>query len=1130
LITSSKERLSSALMSDPQWYKDVIIYQLHIKSFFDSNDDGYGDFPGLIQKLDYLAELGINCIWLLPFYPSPLKDDGYDIADYEGINPVYGDLRDFRTFVKEAHRRGIKVITELVINHTSDQHPWFQSARTAPPDSNRRNFYVWSNDDQKYKDARIIFLDYEKSNWTWDPVANSFYWHRFFYHQPDLNFDNPSVMTALADVMRFWLDMGVDGMRLDAIPYLVEREGTNCENLPETHNVLKQLRKIMDSEYESRIFLAEANQWPTDVRAYFGNGDECHMAFHFPVMPRIFMSVHQEDRHPITDILSQTPDIPENCQWAMFLRNHDELTLEMVTDEERDYMYKAYAHDPLMRINLGIRRRLASLLQYSRQRIELLNSILFSMPGTPIVYYGDEIGMGDNIFLGDRHGVRTPMQWTSDRNGGFSKAQFAKLYSPPNMDPVTGFQAINVEAQELDPSSLLNWMKSLIKLRKQYQVFGRGDLKLLSADNRKVLSYTRSYNGETVLVVANLSRYPQPVRLNLPEFEGVTPIEMFGLVQFPPVEAEKPYILTLSSYGFYWLLLQSPKPMPIGAPQPGQEEKVGEAPAVMPTYDADLAVGWKTLLNSEFRELLEGRILAPYIQRQRWFGKKSKRIVNSRIIDWAELTSGASPGAILLVEVTYDSGNIDLYSIFAAIANGEEADTIVLNAPETVVARAQHGEIAGIIHDALDNDDFCLGIMQLLDENKRLTSELGFFEGFTGPTYQAKKPEKMEVKRVRTEQSNSSMLIGESMILKLFRHMEAGLNPDFEICRHVRNIGGFEHVPAVAGRIDYRPNDSGEFYTFALLQEFIQNQGDGWTYTVEELRRFYERAQSRAALLDKVETEERVPELIDKEIPPEMYELLGVYLKDARTLGKRAGELHAELGRETRYESFKTETLTKDDLIDISYTIRKDIDGVLQQLERGMATLPPEVAEASRKLISWRGRIQQFVSRMPTIHSKVHKIRCHGDFHLGQTLYKDGDFIIFDFEGEPAKPLASRREKQSPLKDVAGMLRSFSYAAYASLLVFTHNRPDDYNRLLPWAKVCEKWVAVAFLGGYLGAVQGSRFVPQDRADFFRLLLPFVVDKAFYEISYELNNRPDWIRIPVNSLLDYLNDNVIDRDT
>jgi maltose alpha-D-glucosyltransferase/alpha-amylase len=504
--------------SDPQWYKDAIIYELHVKAFFDSNEDGIGDFAGLIQKLDYLQQLGITCLWLLPFYPSPLRDDGYDISDYHGVHPGYGDIDQFRQFVQEAHHRGIRVITELVINHTSDQHPWFQAARSAPPDSPKRDYYVWSDSPAKYKGVRIIFTDSEPSNWTWDPVAKAYFWHRFFHHQPDLNFDNPHVLRAVFKIMRYWLDMGVDGMRLDAIPYLVEREGTNCENLPESHAILKQFRKEMDENYPDRMFLAEANQWPADVLPYFGDGDECHMNFHFPLMPRMYMAIRQEDRHPIVEIMRQTPDIPADCQWALFLRNHDELTLEMVTDEERDYMYKEYAADPRMRINVGIRRRLAPLIGNSRRRIELLNMLLFSLPGTPVLYYGDEIGMGDNIYLGDRNGVRTPMQWTGDRNAGFSRADFAKLYAPPIMDSIYGYQAINVEAQERDSSSLLQWMRRLIALRKGYKAFGRGTLTFFHPANRKVLAYYRQYQDELILVVANLSRFVQPVELDLAEF------------------------------------------------------------------------------------------------------------------------------------------------------------------------------------------------------------------------------------------------------------------------------------------------------------------------------------------------------------------------------------------------------------------------------------------------------------------------------------------------------------------------------------------------------------------------------------------------------------------------------------
>ncbi len=530
----------NTIESDPLWYKDAIIYEAHVKAFFDSTDDGVGDFRGLIQKLDYLEDLGINCLWLLPFYPSPLRDDGYDIADYHGIHSAYGTLRDFRDFVSEAHRRGIRVVTELVVNHTSDQHPWFQASRLAPPGSAKRDFYVWSDTDQKYRDARIIFTDSEKSNWTFDSAAKAYYWHRFFYHQPDLNFDNPLVLRAVIRIMRFWLEMGVDGLRLDAVPYLIEREGTNCENLPESHQILKEIRRQLDASYPNCMLLAEANQWPPDVRPYFGDGDECHMAFHFPLMPRIFMGLRQEDRHPISEILAKTPEIPENCQWCLFLRNHDELTLEMVTDDERDYMYQEYAADRQMRLNLGIRRRLAPLMNNDRRSIELLTSLLFSLRGTPVIYYGDEIGMGDNVYLGDRNGVRTPMQWTGDRNAGFSRADVARLYSPLVMDPVYGYQSINVEAQQRDPSSLLHWMKQLIALRKRYRVFGRGTLEFLRHENRKVLAYVRRYDDDIILAVANLSRFTQPVELDLKEFNGLVPVEMIGRTQFPRI-GELPY-------------------------------------------------------------------------------------------------------------------------------------------------------------------------------------------------------------------------------------------------------------------------------------------------------------------------------------------------------------------------------------------------------------------------------------------------------------------------------------------------------------------------------------------------------------------------------------------------------------
>lgn len=542
-------------LNDAQWYKDAVIYQVHIKSFFDSNDDGFGDIKGLISKLDYIKQLGVTCIWMLPFYPSPLRDDGYDIADYENVNPVYGDMEDFKELLKQAHDRGLRVITELVINHTSDQHPWFQEARKAPANSEKRNWYVWSDTDKVLQDARIIFIDTEKSNWTWDEEAKAFFWHRFFSHQPDLNFDNPNVLKALTEIMYKWLEMGVDGLRLDAIPYLIEREGTNCENLPETHDVLKKLRKALDEKYPDRIFLAEANQWPDDVRPYFGEGDECHMAFHFPIMPRLYLAIHKEDSVPIIEILEKTPEIPESCQWAMFLRNHDELTLEMVTDEERAYMYDAYAPEPSMRCNVGIRRRLSPLMGNNRSKIELMNALLFSMPGTPIVYYGDELGMGDNHFLPDRHGVRTPMQWDATDNAGFSKADKNKLYLPVIADPVFGYQSVNVEAQTLNRASLFYWMQRIIDLRKKYQVFGRGKFEIVVSENQKVLAFLRKYNDEEILVVANLSKEAQSTHLRLAQYQGVQPTEMFGCSKFPEITDDR-YPIMMPAHSFYWLLLK----------------------------------------------------------------------------------------------------------------------------------------------------------------------------------------------------------------------------------------------------------------------------------------------------------------------------------------------------------------------------------------------------------------------------------------------------------------------------------------------------------------------------------------------------------------------------------------------
>jgi len=683
MATSATESLvipvPTAVGDDPLWYRDAVIYQIHVRSFSDHNGDGIGDFQGLIRKLDYVQQLGATCIWLLPFFPSPLKDDGYDVSDYTGIHPSYGTLADFDEFLQAAHARGLRVMIELVVNHTSDQHPWFHAARTAPSGSPPRDFYVWRDDDRGYAGTRIIFSDTETSNWAFDPVAGQYYWHRFFSHQPDLNYDNPAVFQAVLAVMRFWLDRGVDAFRLDAVPYLCEREGTSNENLPETHEVLRKLRRALDERYPNRMLLAEANQWPADVREFFGEGDECHMGFHFPLMPRMFMALKQEDRHPITEVLRQTPEIPPTCQWAIFLRNHDELTLETVTDEERDYMYKMYAADPDMRLNLGIRRRLAPLVENSRPRIELLTSLLLSLPGTPVIYYGDEIGMGDNVYLGDRNGVRTPMQWTSGRNAGFSPADPSRLHAPLLSDAIYGYQSVNVEAQAQSPFSLLSWTRHLIMLRRQHQAFGRGSIEFLHPENRKLLAYIRRDERDTVLVVANLARTAQPVDLNLAKFVGLTPVEMTGLTEFPKITSA-PYSLTLGPYGFYWFWLEA-APTSLTARRP--PAPAAPAGGVKPLYSGRT---WEKLLDGNIRTLLEQDALVPFLQRQSWLDSRGRTIRSARFVDWILLTLEPHPVFLTIVDVRYVGGDSEVYGLPLAALPDPTARAVAEATPAAVLA------------------------------------------------------------------------------------------------------------------------------------------------------------------------------------------------------------------------------------------------------------------------------------------------------------------------------------------------------------------------------------------------------------------------------------------------------------
>ena len=899
--------------SDPQWYKDAIIYELHVKAFFDSNNDGMGDFPGLIQKLDYLQGLGITCLWLLPFYPSPLRDDGYDISHYTKVNKLYGMRKDFKKFVREAHERGIRVITELVINHTSDQHPWFQRARNAPIGHPDRDLYVWTDDPNKYNGTRIIFTDTEPSNWTWDPVAKQYFWHRFFAHQPDLNFDNPRVLRAVFKVMRFWLDLGVDGMRLDAIPYLIEREGTNCENLPESHEILKKFRREMDANYQDRMFLAEANQWPADVLPYFGDGDECQMTFHFPLMPRMFMALRQEDRHPIVEIMRQTPDIPDGCQWALFLRNHDELTLEMVTDEERDYMYKEYAADPRMRLNLGIRRRLAPLIGNSREAIELLNMMLFSLPGTPVLYYGDEIGMGDNIYLGDRDGVRTPMQWSGDRNAGFSRADFARLYAPPIMDTIYGYQAINVEAQERDPSSLLQWMKRLIALRKRYKVFGRGTLGFLHPQNRTILAYYRELDGERILVVANLSKQIQPAELDLAQFKGLTPIEMFGRVAFPVI-TDAPYFLSMAPSSCIWFQLETvASPTGINADNLPQHE-VEAIPHVT------LTGGWETLLEGRERAILERQVLPQFIRRQRWFGAKSRELETTSIRDWIrpEIPDATHPTVVLYVR-TYDSdGNFEKYQIPAAVVVGDLADQLLATNSAAVMSyvKTNTGE-EGLLVDALGSDALCVRLLNFIAGSMTSKSRSATLAGMPTAAFEVPPGGEAAVGKVRrgtSESSNSNVVFDDRYWLKIFRKFTDDTSVDFEVGRFLTEEAHFPRVPKTLGMIEYRRAKQ-PTSTVALLREFVPNQGQAWELALGAVGRYFEEMSGEAHRSDKVETD--LPptyELSDAEVPEDVAQDIGSSLLTAATLGQRTGEMHLALASAPANPAFAPEPLAADEM------------------------------------------------------------------------------------------------------------------------------------------------------------------------------------------------------------------------
>ena len=1066
---------------DPQWYKDAIIYQLHVKSFFDANDDGIGDFPGLMAKLDYIVSLGVNVLWLLPFYPSPRLDDGYDISAYKAVHPDYGSVADVKRFIRAAHERGLRVITELVINHTSDQHPWFQRARLAKPGSAHRNFYVWSDNDQLYSGTRIIFLDTERSNWTWDATAGAYYWHRFYSHQPDLNFDNPAVLKAVLGIMRFWLDLGVDGLRLDAVPYLIERDGTSNENLPETHDILKKIRAELDAAYPDRMLLAEANMWPEDTQAYFGEGDECHMAFHFPLMPRMYMAIAQEDRFPITDIMRQTPDIPETCQWAIFLRNHDELTLEMVTDKERDYLWNFYAADKRARINLGIRRRLAPLLERDRRRIELMNSLLLSMPGTPVIYYGDELGMGDNIFLGDRDGVRTPMQWSPDRNGGFSKADPASLVLPPIMDALYGFDAVNVEAQMRDSHSLLNWTRRILAVRKEHKAFGRGTLRFLYPKNRKAFAYLREHDGETILCVANLSRSAQAFELDLAEFAGQHPVEMLGNAVFPVI-GQLNYLISLPPYGFYWFVLAKDAQVP---------SWLSQAPEPMPDFMTFvLRGGAEEMITPQHRRDFETQILPPYLAKRRWFATKDQPIEEARVAYTARIGSGRE-AALVAVDARH-AGGTDRYLLPLGIGWDDQVSTALPQ--QLALARVRRGRRIGYLTDAFTLPEFIHQLLSLLKSNATVESSAGQVSFRPTAACDALAIGSEDpVRWLSAEQSNSSVIVDHKLMLKLFRRLSPGQHPEAEMTR-VLTARGFANAPALIGEIVHVPAQ-GEEEVMAVVQAYVPGEGDAWEWTMSYIGR----------ALDEMAREDH-----------ELGDLLAIYDGFSRLLGRRLGEMHLVLAQPSEDAAFSPETAGEAQVERWRERILGRIDAACAGLDRRRETLGPDEAGLAERVLSRRDALMAHVEALcrRAQGSLLHRV--HGDFHLGQVLVASGDVYIIDFEGEPAQPLAERRAKDSGWRDVAGILRSLDYALAAGRrLGAASGREERYDQL---AARFRETMPAALVEAYRETIGAAISDGQDER---ALLDLFLIDKAAYEIGYELNNRPDWLAVPLQGLAQLL---------
>ncbi|MCB1138516.1 MAG: maltose alpha-D-glucosyltransferase [Leptospiraceae bacterium] len=1083
------------------WYMDAVIYELHVRSFCDANGDGIGDFPGLMSRLEYLRGLGVTALWLLPFYPSPLRDDGYDIADYKNVNPIYGTLKDFKDFLSMAHEMGMRVITELVINHTSDQHPWFQRARQAPREHPDRDYYVWSDTPDKYRDVRIIFQDFENSNWTWDELAGQYYWHRFYSHQPDLNFENHRVQQEVFDVLDFWLDMGVDGMRLDAIPYLYEKEGTTCENLPETHAFLKKLRAHVDGKYRGRLLLAEANQWPEDSVTFFGEGDECNMAFHFPLMPRMFMSIRMEDSFPIVDIIEQTPDLPDGCQWAVFLRNHDELTLEMVTDEERDYMVRMYARDPRSRINLGIRRRLAPLLENDRRKIELMHALLFSMPGTPVIYYGDEIGMGDNIFLGDRDSVRTPMQWSPDRNAGFSRANPQRLFLPVNIDPDYHYESLNVEAQQNSPNSLLWWIKRIISLRKQIPAFSRGSLEFIRCENRKILAFFRKHEDQTILVLANLSAQVQYANLDLGEHAGKVPVEMFSRHTFPRI-TQNPYFFSFAPFSFFWFSLES-------------ETQHFRGPDEVPEIRLNNLPSLASLLESRARELLSP-ILPDFLRQQDWFPHRTRSIKSAEIVH--SVHPWDDEMGLAIIEVQFSSGEIEFYQTCFQLEEEDQPEQLWygltledISERVPIVARlvvTGDGRSRGfLLRECLGRWEPAQRLLDAALRNKQIRSD------GTRIVPELSKEGKNLLKEIdvatapipfSSKYSNIVFNFGDSVIFKLYRRMEEGVHPELETGRALTEQGG-TGSPAALGSLTYTHDDfamsAGSFW------QYVQNQGTALMFTRDNLESFLRIVPA----LSYSQPNEDVMEWTRNSgasMPDVLQQSTGNFLISAQGMGETVADLHAHLrtvGDLPHRRDFAVEPFTSHYRRALYQGLRNTLDYSISELRKSMADLDSGIISLIGPLMEYQKPLDRMFQQVKNRSLDSGRIRLHGDLHLGQLLYTGKGFIVLDYEGSVHRSFSERRIKGSPLRDVAGMIWSFALEA----MVTTNGREFpglSESQARRWVTIWYNATSTMFLAGYLEHMARTAswdLLPAERAQVEELLNIFLLERGLQSLGHIL---------------------------